>query len=162
MVSNDVPTLFDHLFIKYANHNSLDWKMLKRIAWIESHIGLDSRVAKGISNPKDIEGSKSRDGLSWGIMQSTVATSRDYLPSATPEMLNNPETSIMIGAKHLAFLKRAYPQFSERDIVMAYNHGQGNQLKFLNLEKLGTLNANSYLDGRNYYSKYLKAKELIK
>lgn len=160
-MTGNVNNEYDHLFIKYGNKYGVDWKFLKRIAWIESRIGLNSRVATGIREPANIEGSKSYDGLSWGIMQTTIATSNDYIKGVTAMQLNNPEISISIGAQHVAFLKRAYPQFSERDLAMAYNHGQGNQLNFLKKEKEGTLKETEYLAGRDYFNKYKKAKELI-
>lgn len=156
-VNND----YDHLFIKYGQKYGIDWKLLKRIAYIESNIGLNPRVKRGIEVPSDIKGSTSSDGLSWGLMQTTVSTARAYMPNVTEMQLNNPEISISLGAQHFAWLKRNYPQLNERDLVMSYNHGQGNQLKFISAEKAGTLSSNSYLAGRNYYSKYLKAKELI-
>jgi soluble lytic murein transglycosylase-like protein len=152
---------YDSLFKFYAQLYNLDWKMLKAIAYVESRIGLDKRVRRGIENPNDIENSKSFDGKSWGIMQTTITTSRDYDPSITEAKLNNPETSIKIAAQHIAFLKKRYPQFSERDIVMSYNHGQGNQLSYIQKEKAGTLGLNEFVAGRDYYKKYLKAKELI-
>lgn len=151
---------FDSLFKKYAAKYGLDWKILKRIAWNESRVGLDSRVRKGIQNPKDTESSKSRDGLSWGIMQTTVSTSRDYDPSATAEKLNNPEFSIAMGAAHLNFLIKKYFK-NERDFVMAYNHGQGNQLRFISLEKTGQLKPTEFPAARSYWEEYKLAKKLI-
>lgn len=151
---------FDTLFKKYAQKYGFDWKILKRISWIESRIGNDSRVRKGINNPKDVESSKSRDGLSWGLMQTTIPTSRDYDKSATSEKLNNPEFSISMGAAHLNFLITRYFK-NERDFVMAYNHGQGNQLKFISLEKSGALKSSEYPAGRQYWEHYKLAKNLI-
>ena len=156
-VNND----YDYLFIKYGQKYGVDWKFAKRISWIESRVGLNSRVALGIREPANIEGSKSYDGKSWGLMQTTIPTASDYLPNVTAMQLNNPEISIMIGIQHIAFLQRSYPQFSERDLAMAYNHGQGNQLNFIKKEKSGTLKETEYLAGRDYYSKYLQAKALI-
>ena len=159
-VSGEINNSFDVLFKKYASIYGLDWKLLKRISWIESRIGTYKSVKRGIENPRDIAGSVSSDGKSWGIMQTTVETSRDYDPTITPEKLNNPETSIKIGAQHLAFLKKRY--FSnERDLVMSYNHGQGNQLRFIEKEKARTLGLNEFVAGRDYYQKYLTAKGLI-
>lgn len=160
-IIGNVNNKYDHLFIKYGQKHGIDWKFLKRIAYIESNIGLNPRVAKGIETPSDIEGSKSSDGLSWGIMQTTVSTARQYSPNVTQIQLNNPEISISLGAQHFAWLKRTYPQFNERDLVMSYNHGQGNQLKFISAEKSGKLLGTQYPAGRQYYQKYLKAKELI-
>ena len=156
-VNND----YDYLFLKYGNKYGVDWKFLKRLAWIESKIGLYKSVALGIREPANIKDSVSGDGLSWGIMQTTVSTANEYMKGVTAMQLNNPEISIQIGAQHVAFLKRNYPQFNERDLAMAYNHGQGNQLNFLKKEKAGTLKLTEYLAGRDYFSEYQKAKELI-
>ena len=159
--NSDISNKYDLLFIKHANAYGFDWKILKRIAWIESRIGEYKSVKLGISNPKNIKDSVSYDGLSWGIMQTTLATSRDYDATANEEKLNNPDYSIKIGAAHYAFLRRSYPTFKERDLVMSYNHGQGNQLRFLQKEKEGTLLPTEYFWGRDYWSKYNKARGLI-
>ena len=154
-----IPDKFDDLFKKYGAIYGVDWKLLKRISWIESNIGLNSRVAKGLVNPKDIEGSKSYDGLSWGLMQVTVTTAKDYDKNASAEKLNNPAYSIEIGAKHLKMLKQLFS--SERDVVMSYNQGQGNQKKFIAAEKSGTLKENQYSQARSYWAKYNLAKGVI-
>lgn len=151
---------FDDLFKYYAKKHNLDWKLLKRISFIESRIGLYKTVKHGIKFPHDVLISVSGDGLSWGLMQTTLSTSRDYDITATAEKLNNPSFSISIAAQHISFLKRKY--FSnERDIVMAYNHGQGNQLRFIALEKSGQLKENEFPAGRDYWSKYQSAARLI-
>lgn len=160
-MSGNVNNDYDYLFLKYGNKYGVDWKFLKRLAWIESKIGLYKSVALGIREPANIKESVSDDGLSWGIMQTTVSTANEYMKGVTAMQLNNPEISISIGAQHVAFLKRNYPQFNERDLAMAYNHGQGNQLNFLKKEKAGTLKETEYLAGRDYFNKYKKAKELI-
>jgi hypothetical protein len=152
---------YDAIFKKYGALYGIDWKFLKRISWIESKVGTYKSVKHGILHPTDIEGSTSSDKKSWGIMQSTIPTSRDYDPLATPEKLNNPDYSIMIGAKHIQFLKKKYFPNSERDLVMAYNHGQGNQLKFISKEQTRTLGLNEFVAGRDYYKQYLIAKEKI-
>lgn len=153
-------TNYDELFKKYAAKYGLDWKLLKRISWIESRIGEDKRVKAGIRNPADIESSKSRDGKSWGLMQTTIPTARDYDPTATAQKLNNPEFSISMGAAHINFLVKKYFK-NERDIVMAYNQGQGNQLKFISLEKIGTLKPTEFPAAREYWEHYKLAKNLF-
>lgn len=159
--SSNINNAFDDLFQKYASIYSLDWKMLKRISWIESRVGMYSSVKRGLENPKDIKGSVSQDGKSWGIMQVTLSTAKGYDPLATEEKLNNAEYSIKLASQHLKFLKNTYPQFKERDIVMSYNHGQGNQLKFLDKEKAGTLKLTEFVAGRDYFNKYKEARRLI-
>jgi hypothetical protein len=151
---------FDNLFVNYANVYGINAKMLKRIAFVESTVGNNSRVKKGLLNPNDIEGSKSTDGKSWGIMQMTLTTARDYDSTATAQKLNNADYSIMLASKHIKMLASLFPN-DERSIVMSYNHGQGNQKKFLLAEKNGTLKASEYLAGRDYYQKYLDAKKIV-
>lgn len=158
---NLVPTIYDNLFISYGKTCGVDWKMLKRISWVESKTGTYKSVALGLRTPANVKDSVSDDGKSWGIMQVTLTTAKTYDPLATPQKLNDPAYSIMIAAKHFAFLKRTYPTFSERDLVMSYNHGQGNQLKFIAKEKSGTLLLTDYPAAREYWKRYQSAKELI-
>ena len=158
---SNVNNAYDAFFIKWGTYYGVNWRVLKRIAYIEPRIGLDRRVKLGIENPKDISGSKSGDGLSWGIMQTTLSTAKTYDKTTTEEKLNSPSFSIQMGAAHLAFLKKNYPTFTDRDLVMSYNHGQGNQLKFIAKEKAGTLLLTEYPAGRSYWNHYLEAKELI-
>lgn len=160
-MNDTVNNSYDGLFQKYGAQYGINWKFIKRIAWIESKIGMYRSVRDGISNPGDVAKSASQDGKSWGIMQVTIPTARDYDKLATPEKMNNPEYSIKIGTQHLAMLKKRYFSSSDRDLAMAYNHGQGNQLKFIEAEKNKTLKISDYRAGREYYAHYLKAKELI-
>lgn len=161
IVTTEINNQFDDLFKKYGSIYGVDWKLLKRISWIESKVGTYPSVKRGIEFPKEISASASQDKKSWGVMQTTLITSRDYDPTITEEKLNNPETSIKIGAQHLSFLKKKYFSNSERDLVMSYNHGQGNQLRFIEKEKAGTLGPSEFVAGRDYYNKYLTAKGLI-
>ena len=158
--NTDLYSDFDSLFVHYANSYGINAKLLKRIAFVESTVGKNPKVARGIQNPNDVEGSKSSDGKSWGIMQMTLTTARDYDSTATAQKLNNPEYSIMLASKHIKMLASLFPN-DERSIVMAYNHGQGNQKKFLLAEKNGTLKASEYLAGRDYYNKYQNAKNVV-
>lgn len=160
-VNDTVNNSYDGLFQKYGAQYGINWKILKRIAWIESKIGTYRSVRDGITNPSDTVKSASQDGKSWGIMQVTIPTARDYDGAATAVKMNNPEYSIKIGAQHLGFLKKRYFPTSERDLVMAYNQGQGNQLRFIELEKLGTLKMSDFKAGREYFAHYLEAKGLI-
>jgi soluble lytic murein transglycosylase-like protein len=148
---------YDDLFKKYASRYGLDWKMLKAIAIIESRLGDERSVKNGISNPKDIENSKSYDGLSWGLMQVTISTASDYDPSVTAEKLNNPEYSVKIASQYLADLKKLFSQYDRVSeyMVKSYNQGQGNTLKeiamkgghFADAYFLKYLNAYSNLEG---------------
>lgn len=118
---------FDELFKKYAEKYGLDWKMLKSIAMIESSLGRAPSVAHGLNFPTDIEKSKSSDGLSWGVMQVTLKTARDYDSNASPERLNNPDYSIDLASRHLRMLKNLFkddPKQIEK-MVKSYNQGQG-------------------------------------
>lgn len=160
-MDSTVNNSYDTIFKKYGQLYGIDWKVLKRIAWIESKVGTYKSVRLGIENPSDTVNSASDDKLSWGIMQTTLSTSGDYDKAVTAVKLNNPDYSIMIGAKHLAMLKKKYFPSSERDLVMSYNHGQGNQLRFIEKEKAKTLKDTEFPAGRDYWKKYQQAKELI-
>lgn len=151
--------IYDSLFKFYGNQFGVDWLMLKRLSFVESTLGLNKSVAEGLRNPSNINGSASTDGLSWGIMQITITTARDYDKTAGAVKLNNPEYSIKIAAQHLSKIKKLFS--SERDIVMSYNHGQGNQQKFVKAEKSGTLLSTQYLGARYEYDRYLIAKKMF-
>lgn len=133
----DLFTQFDSLFKKYASQYALDWKLLKAIAMNESGLGvhpngMEPSVARGIQNPADVEGSKSSDGKSWGLMQMTLPTARDYDPTATSEKLNNPEYSIRLSAQFVAWLTVQFKTETTRKmewIVKSYNQGRGNTAK---------------------------------
>lgn len=153
-------TKFDPFFQKAGLDNGIDWKMLKTIAMVESTLGENPRVKKGLLNPNDIIGSMSEDGKSWGLMQLTVPTARDYDKTATEVKLNYPEYSIGISAKLLAMLNRIF-KGNERDIIMAYNQGLGNQRKFIQMEKDGTLKPHQFPAAKNYYEKYKKNKKIL-
>jgi soluble lytic murein transglycosylase-like protein len=147
-------TKFDDLFKKYAKKYGLSWLMLRRISWIESRVNTD---------PRTIKGEVSFDGKSWGIMQVAPNTGslkeREIKGNPTPAQLNNPEFSIDLGAKLLAYLSDKYS--SERDIVMAYNQGEKNQDRLIQLEKQGQLLASQYPQARDYWNKYQLAMENV-
>ena len=128
---------YDALFQKYGNQYGVDWQWLKAFALNESNLGLDSSVAAGIANPQDVEGSKSSDGLSWGLMQVTLRTGSDYDSNITPQKLNDPEYSISIAAEFIAHLMSLFDSSDSRyleSVVKSYNEGAGNMRK----ELLGT------------------------
>lgn len=143
---------FDAIFQKYASQYAVDWRLLKTIAMNESSLGTYKTVQRGLNVPTDVEGSKSQDGLSWGIMQFTLKTARMY-EGVSEKDLNNPETSIRLAAKHFAYLKKIFAGVT-RDMVMAYNHGEGNQQKFVRYEQLGVLKPTEWPAGREYWRRY--------
>ena len=132
---------------------------MKRISWVESTLGKNASVKKGLENPNDIAGSTSSDKLSWGLMQLTLKTAKDFDSQVTPQKLNNPDYSIKISAQYIKLLMRYFTK--ERDIVMAYNQGQGNQLKFVSLENSGKLKASDFPQARHEYERYLIAKSMF-
>lgn len=149
--NNLKPSKWDDLFKKYAAENGIDWRLMKTIAMNESSLGTNSRVLNGLNNPYDIGASTSTDGLSWGLMQMTVTTARDFDKSADAVKLNDAEYSIRLSAK---FIKSLYNQFpgNINDVIMAYNHGAGNQRKFI---AAGRPSA-QYKAGQDYLAKYQK------
>lgn len=116
---------FDHQFRWASRKHGVPWRWIKAVAMVESNLGRAKSVAHGILNPTDVEGSKSSDGKSWGIMQTTIPTSIDMVGSvATPEWLNKPENSIDVGAAYLKWLMQRMGNDRER-IMRAYNGGPG-------------------------------------
>lgn len=108
------------------------WMILKAIALNESSLGADKSVARGIASPLDVEGSKSQDGKSWGLMQFTLPTARDLDPSATEVKLNNPRYSINLGARYVAWLSKQFNPLEVQYIewvIKSYNQGVGNSRK---------------------------------
>lgn len=123
---------FDKLFKDYGMKESVPWQWLKAIAMNESSLGRHPSVARGLVNPKDVEGSKSEDGKSWGLMQVTLTTARSMDFTATPEKLNNPEYSIGLAAKYLGQLSKMFPMIDVRYVeyvIKSYNQGPGNTRK---------------------------------
>lgn len=125
-------TKYDSLFKKYAARDGLDWTWLKAIAMNESSLGRAKSVMIGEKNPNDTEGSKSFDGLSWGLMQVTLNTGRDYDKTITPQKLNNAEYSVDIASRFLKSLTKQFPTPDARYIewiIKSYNQGAGNTNK---------------------------------
>lgn len=133
-------TRWDALFKKYGAQYGVPWTWLKAFCLKESTLGTHPKVARGLASPSDIEGSKSEDGKSWGPMQFTLPTARDFDPSATPEKLNGAEYSIKLAAQ---FVKSLMGQFAATDprrlewIVKSYNQGAGNTRKEMRGETAG-------------------------
>lgn len=117
---------YDELYKKYGRQFGVPWRWIKAVAIVESNQGQAKSVAYGILNPKDIEKSKSSDGKSWGIMQTTLPTAQWMEGnSITVEDLNNPETSIRIGAKYLKTLVDRFKLTDRESVVRGYNGGAG-------------------------------------
>lgn len=142
---------YDPLFRAAGARHGVPWWRLKAICMVESDLGDAPSVARGLTSPKDVEGSKSTDGKSWGLMQVTIPTARDFDVLATPERLNEPTYSIDLAARFLATLQR---QFAEEEfVVKAYNQGAGNTRK----ELAGKISG--YANG--YWEKYTRRKRII-
>lgn len=115
---------WDTLIEKYAKITGVPFSWIKAVMLNESNLGRDPRVKRGLENPQDIEGSKSSDGKSWGLMQLTLNTARQFESAVTAVGLNDPETSIRIGAKYLAYLGRIKAWDMEK-VIRSYNGGPG-------------------------------------
>ncbi len=133
-------TQYDHSFQVFGAVYGVEWTWLKAIALNESDLGKAKSVARGLEFPKDIEGSKSSDGKSWGLMQVTLRTARGLDPEATEEKLNDPEYSIELASKYISQLQKMFNPLSERyveAVIKSYNQGPGNTKKELDGETSG-------------------------
>lgn len=83
---------FDPLFQRHGATYRVPWDWLKGICMNESALGQDERVRRG---------EVSEDGLSYGIMQVTLKTARDYRPGTTVDDLNDPDISVELAARYL-------------------------------------------------------------
>lgn len=139
----------DSEFKKAEMIHGVDWKLLKAIGLTESALGQNSLVKAG---------KVSYDGLSWGLMQFTMTTARDFDSQVTVEKLKDDKYSINLVGKYFAMLKKLFPDSlnQTRNIVMSYNHGQGNQKRFVELEKSGKLKVTDFPQGRDYWNKFQK------
>ncbi|OFZ13447.1 MAG: hypothetical protein A2X86_10340 [Bdellovibrionales bacterium GWA2_49_15] len=145
---------FDSLFKKYASINNLDWRWLKTFCMKETSLGYHPKVARGLAFPNDVDGSTSEDKKSWGLMQLILPTASSLAGrNITPIDLNNPEISIQLSAKYIGVLNKRY-KGNIRDIAMAYNQGEPNQDRFLELERLGRLSPKNYPAAREYFDKW--------
>lgn len=136
---------FDSLFQSAGLLYGVEWEWLKAFALNESSLGDAPSVKRGLENPNDVEGSKSSDGLSWGLMQVTLKTARTMDPSATSQKLNDPAYSVDLSARYIAQLMRMFSTLDDRYVewvVKSYNQGPGNTKK----EMVGTIEgyANEY------------------
>lgn len=115
---------WDGLFQSAGRRYSVPWRWLKAIAWNESDLGRDRRV---------IAGAVSSDGLSYGLMQFTIKTARDYIGFALSEeqvikKLNDPAVSVELAAQYIKRLTRLF-NGDRKKIIMSYNQGEGNTQK---------------------------------
>jgi len=141
-------TRFDELFHRFGIQYGIEWKWLKAICIVESNLGRAKSVARGLASPSDVEGSKSSDGKSWGIMQVTLTTGRDLDPACSVEKLNSPEYSVRLAALYLSQLLRRFSG-DQKLTIMSYNQGPGNTAK-----------GKTYAAG--YYDKFLVALASVK
>lgn len=118
---------WDNLIRKYSSINGVPFEWMKAIMITESNLGRAKSVAYGLRNPTDINGSKSSDGKSWGLMQLTLPTARMFESAITEVGLNDPEVSVRIAGKYLGWLmKKNFSPFSQQEfVVRAYNGGPG-------------------------------------
>ena len=103
------------------------WRWIKAVMWNESNLGRAPSVARGIEDPTDIEGSKSSDGKSWGLMQVTLSTAQWLIPGTSVWDLNQPGFSIDLGARYLRWLMdRPASRGGDREwVIRGYNGGPG-------------------------------------
>jgi len=134
-------TKWDGLFKFCGSQHGIDWKVLKAIAMNESSLGTNKAVAIGLADPKNVMGSVSQDGKSWGLTQMTIKTAKDYDMLVTPEKLNMPSYCVDLTARHLSRIMKAFNstdlRFTEY-YVRAYNCGvQGlrNELQGKSLDR---------------------------
>lgn len=136
-------TRFDNDFKVFGAAYDVDWRWLKAIALNESNLGREKSVKRGLENPTDIEGSKSSDGLSWGLMQVTIKTAKGIDSSATEVKLNDPKYSISLAAQYVAQLKKMFLLSDSRFmewVIKSYNQGPGNTKKEMNRQISGYAN----------------------
>lgn len=136
--NSDYWTEYDSLFKKYGPIYGVDWTYLKAIALNESDLGRAASVARGLEVPTDIEGSKSSDGKSWGLMQVTLKTAKYLDPNASEIKLNEPSYSVNLAAKLFSQNMTQFSRYEDRWlewVVKSYNQGAGNTKK----ERLGQI-----------------------
>lgn len=115
---------WDDLIRKYSKQFDVPFRYIKAIMLNESNLGRAPSVVRGLENPEDIEASKSSDGKSWGLMQLTLPTARMFESAIMPAGLNDPEVSVRIGTKYLAWII-ARKGLDEEKVSRSYNGGTG-------------------------------------
>jgi len=121
---NDPFFKYDGLIRKYSAQYNVPWRWIKAVMMNESSLGQAPSVARGLASPQDIEASKSSDGKSWGLMQLTLPTAREFAPLLTAAGLNSPEISVKVGSQYLAKLMKMKGGDREATI-RSYNGGPG-------------------------------------
>lgn len=123
---------YDGIFRQYGTIYGVNWQHLKAISLNESNLGRAPSVALGLIDPGNIQGSKSSDGKSWGLMQVTLTTAKSLDPLATERKLNDPNYSVQLAARYISELKKMFktsdPRFLEW-VIKSYNQGPGNTKK---------------------------------
>lgn len=115
---------WDSLIKHYAQIYGVPWRWIKAVCLIESDLGRNPRVAKGLQNPHDVEASKSSDGLSWGLMQVTLPTARGLAGrTISAEELNNPDTCMDLGVHLLSQNIARFGLDDRESVIRAYNGG---------------------------------------
>lgn len=145
-------TKWDQKFKAHSVEGKIPWQWMKSICMVESALGTNPRVAIGLSNPEDVDGSRSEDGKSWGLMQMTLPAARDFDPLVTPQKLNFPDYSIMLSSMLLRRLNRIFGGIEEW-VVKAYNQGAGAT----RLEKERGVGGNA----DDYWKKYQEHKAIL-
>lgn len=136
---------WDDLIKKYSSKYNVPWRWMKAIMMNESNLGRAPSVARGLKNPLDIEASKSSDGKSWGLMQLTLPTARQFESTVTESALNDPEISVRLGAKYLNYLIKLKTIRNREAVIRSYNGGPGY------LQTVAGVR-----DTPKYYSKFLE------
>ena len=115
---------YDALFQKYSAVSGVPWRWMKAICMVESALGQDPSVLAGLADPSDVDGSKSSDGLSWGLMQVTLKTARalEGIAIEAP-FLNDPDNSVRLASELLKQLIGTFGTDDRESVVRAYNGG---------------------------------------
>lgn len=116
-------TQWDSFFQQYGAQSAVPWRWLKAICMNESSLGQAKSVLVGLSDPSNVDGSKSSDGLSWGLMQVTLATANGLVGPVTPQYLNDPGNSVRLGAMLVAQLIKTFGIDDRQSVIRAYNGG---------------------------------------
>lgn len=154
--SSDPFTRWDSLFKKYELLNQVPFGMLKAICMNESSLGTVQSVAAGISDPKNVDASQSEDRKSFGLMQMTLTTLRDFDKAGDAVRLNNPEYSVKWASRFLRSLIRQFPLVDprwEEWVVKSYNQGAGNTRK----EQAGEIDGYA----AEYWARYQRNRQTV-
>lgn len=159
---------FDALFVKYGHQYGIPFVWLKGICMNESSLGQADTVALGLVNPNDVDGSQSDDGLSWGIMQVTLVTARDFDVNVTAVLLNSPDYAVNMACQVLARNKNVFPIVSERYeeyVIKSYNAGAGRVQQMIDSENgvldLSSAQSAALANAETYWERYLRNKQVI-